>query len=70
MTTAANWLLNFCIAYATPYMVDPGPGNANMGSKVFFVWGKFPWQTMPIQPVFLPLVPHAIPVLNLKLIVS
>lgn len=40
MTTAANWLLNFIIAYVTPYMVDPGPGNANMGSKVFFVWGK------------------------------
>ncbi|KAK5072994.1 Plasma membrane low glucose sensor [Lithohypha guttulata] len=41
MTTASNWLLNFAIAYATPYMVDPGPGNANMGSKVFFVWGGF-----------------------------
>jgi len=41
MTTAANWLLNFAIAYATPYMVDSGPGNANLGSKVFFVWGGF-----------------------------
>ncbi|KAK5958514.1 Plasma membrane low glucose sensor [Knufia fluminis] len=41
MTTASNWLLNFAIAYATPYMVDAGPGNANMGSKVFFVWGGF-----------------------------
>lgn len=41
MTTASNWLLNFAIAYATPYMVDPGPGNANLGSKVFFVWGGF-----------------------------
>lgn len=41
MTTAANWLLNFIIAYVTPYMVDSGPGNANMGSKVFFVWGGF-----------------------------
>lgn len=39
MTTAANWLLNFIIAYVTPYMVDSGPGNADMGSKVFFVWG-------------------------------
>ncbi|KAI9701656.1 MAG: High-affinity glucose transporter rgt2 [Bogoriella megaspora] len=39
MTTASNWLLNWAIAYATPYMVDPGPGNANLGAKVFFVWG-------------------------------
>ncbi|KAF2133068.1 general substrate transporter [Dothidotthia symphoricarpi CBS 119687] len=39
MTTATNWLLNFGIGYATPYMVDPGPGNANMGVKVFFLWG-------------------------------
>lgn len=41
MTTATNWLLNWAIAYATPYMVDPGPGNANLGSKVFFIWGGF-----------------------------
>lgn len=41
MTTASNWLLNFAIGYATPYMVDPGKGNANLGSKVFFVWGGF-----------------------------
>jgi len=39
MTTASNWLLNFAIGYATPYMVNSGPGNANMGAKVFFVWG-------------------------------
>lgn len=41
MTTASNWLLNWAIAYATPYMVDAGPGNANLQSKVFFVWGSF-----------------------------
>ena len=41
MTTASNWLLNWAIAYATPYMVDEGPGNANLQSKVFFVWGSF-----------------------------
>jgi SP family sugar:H+ symporter-like MFS transporter len=39
MTIASNWLLNFAIGYATPYMVNSGPGNANMGAKVFFVWG-------------------------------
>jgi hypothetical protein len=41
MTTASNWLLNWAIAYSTPYMVNPGPGNANLGSKVFFIWGGF-----------------------------
>ncbi|KAF1951929.1 general substrate transporter [Byssothecium circinans] len=39
MTTASNWLLNFAIGYATPYMVNDGPGNANLGAKVFFIWG-------------------------------
>lgn len=38
ITTATNWLLNFAIAYATPYMVDPDAGN--LQSKVFFVWGS------------------------------
>jgi len=41
MTTASNWLLNWAIAYATPYMVNSGPGDANLQSKVFFVWGGF-----------------------------
>ncbi|KAK4565395.1 Plasma membrane low glucose sensor [Recurvomyces mirabilis] len=41
MTTASNWLLNWAIAYATPYMVDNGPGDANLQSKVFFIWGGF-----------------------------
>ncbi|KAI0024445.1 general substrate transporter [Xylariomycetidae sp. FL0641] len=38
MTTATNWLLNFAIAYATPYLVNYGAGYANLQSKVFFVW--------------------------------
>jgi hypothetical protein len=37
MTIAFNWLLNFAIGYATLYMVNSGPGNADMGAKVFFV---------------------------------
>jgi hypothetical protein len=40
-TTATNWLLNFAIAYSTPYMVNSGPGYANLQSRVFFVWGSF-----------------------------
>ncbi|KAJ5729582.1 uncharacterized protein N7483_004090 [Penicillium malachiteum] len=41
ITTATNWLLNWAIAYATPYMVNSGPSNANLQSKVFFIWGGF-----------------------------
>jgi len=39
MTTASNWLLNWAIAYSTPYMVDEE--HANLQSKVFFIWASF-----------------------------
>lgn len=39
LCTASNWLINWAIAYATPYLVDSGPGNANLGTNVFFIWG-------------------------------
>ncbi|KAK7725944.1 Plasma membrane low glucose sensor [Botryosphaeria dothidea] len=39
MTTASNWLLNWAIAYATPYLVNSDPGDANLGAKVFYIWG-------------------------------
>ncbi|KDE02510.1 hypothetical protein MVLG_06941 [Microbotryum lychnidis-dioicae p1A1 Lamole] len=39
MSTASNWLLNFAIGYATPYLVDTGPGSAGLGSNVFWIWG-------------------------------
>ncbi|MCJ1341454.1 Plasma membrane low glucose sensor [Bachmanniomyces sp. S44760] len=38
MTTATNWLLNWAIAYSTPYLVNYGPGYANLQAKIFFVW--------------------------------
>ncbi|KAF1739347.1 putative glucose transporter rco-3 [Beauveria bassiana] len=38
ITTASNWLLNWAIAYSTPYLVNWGPGSANLQSKIFFVW--------------------------------
>ncbi|KAI4152183.1 MAG: hypothetical protein LQ340_003059 [Diploschistes diacapsis] len=41
MATASNWLLNWAIAYATPYLVNAGPGNANLQAKVFYIWGSF-----------------------------
>lgn len=40
LCTASNWLWNFAIGYATPYLVNSGPGNANLQSKVFFIWGS------------------------------
>lgn len=33
-----KWLFNWAIAYATPYLVNYGPGYANLQSKIFFVW--------------------------------
>ena len=40
VTTNTNpqWLLNWAIAYMTPYLVDYGAGYANLQSKIFFVW--------------------------------
>lgn len=38
MTTATNWLLNWAIAYSTPYLVNWGDGNANLQAKIFFIW--------------------------------
>ena len=41
LCTASNWLWNFGIGYATPYLVNaptPAQGGANLGTKVFFIW--------------------------------
>ncbi|KAL2367104.1 MFS monosaccharide transporter [Blastomyces gilchristii SLH14081] len=37
LSTASNWLWNYILALITPYLVDPE--RANLGSKVFFIWG-------------------------------
>jgi sugar porter (SP) family MFS transporter len=45
LSVASNWLWNFGIGYATPYLVDAssfgvnGVKAANLGVKVFFIWG-------------------------------
>ncbi|KAN0065324.1 Plasma membrane low glucose sensor [Thecaphora frezii] len=39
LCVASNWLWNFGIGYATPYLVQKGPGKAGLGTKVFFIWG-------------------------------
>lgn len=41
MSTAANWILNFGIAYGSPFMAGEGQGSAQLGGRVFFVWGSF-----------------------------
>lgn len=43
VSTASNWLLNFGIAYGTPYMVNTkgSAGSVDLGSRIFFVWGAF-----------------------------
>ncbi|KAJ5426158.1 hypothetical protein N7465_001228 [Penicillium sp. CMV-2018d] len=38
MTTATNWLINWALSFATPYLVNYGDGNANLQSKIFFIW--------------------------------
>jgi len=40
LSTASNWLWNFAIAYATPYLVNKQKGSAGLQSKVFFIWGS------------------------------
>ncbi|GAA5867384.1 hypothetical protein JCM8547_003328 [Rhodosporidiobolus lusitaniae] len=39
LSTASNWLLNFAIGYATPYLVDKAPGSAGLQTNVFWIWG-------------------------------
>jgi sugar porter (SP) family MFS transporter len=39
LSTASNWMWNCIIAVITPYLVGTEEGNANLGPKVFFLWG-------------------------------
>ncbi|KAI0597383.1 general substrate transporter [Biscogniauxia sp. FL1348] len=41
ISTASNWLLNFGIAYGTPFLVEEGTGSASLGAKIFYIWGAF-----------------------------
>lgn len=54
LSVASNWLWNFGIGYATPYLVNDQPGSAGLGVKVFFIWGStcfcclvFTWFCVP-----------------------
>ncbi|OBT75794.1 hypothetical protein VF21_05530 [Pseudogymnoascus sp. 05NY08] len=39
ISTSSNWLLNFIIAYTTPYLLGSGPGALDLGPQIFYVWG-------------------------------
>lgn len=41
LSAATNWLVNFMLAYATPYLIDTGHHTAALGNKIFFIWGGF-----------------------------
>ena len=36
LATASNWFWNWAIAFAVPYITDPGQGN--LGTKIAFIW--------------------------------
>ncbi|KAL1940362.1 hypothetical protein VTO73DRAFT_8934 [Trametes versicolor] len=40
LSIASHWLWNWAISFAAPYLVNSGSGNANLGVKVFFIWGS------------------------------
>jgi sugar porter (SP) family MFS transporter len=40
LSVASNWLWNFGIGYATPYLVNKQAGSAGLEAKVFFIWGS------------------------------
>ncbi|KFX98596.1 hypothetical protein V495_01242 [Pseudogymnoascus sp. VKM F-4514 (FW-929)] len=39
LSTASNWFWNCIIAVITPYLVGTEKGQADLGAKVFFMWG-------------------------------
>ncbi|KAK3487850.1 uncharacterized protein B0T23DRAFT_216214 [Neurospora hispaniola] len=40
ISTACNWFWNCIIAVVAPYMVGNSKGSANLGPKIFFIWGS------------------------------
>ncbi|CAG8974949.1 hypothetical protein HYALB_00007626 [Hymenoscyphus albidus] len=46
ISVASNWILNFAIAYGTPYLVNTGHNLANLQTKIFFLWAFFCFLSM------------------------
>lgn len=40
LSTASNWFWNCIIGVITPYLVGTSKGDANLGAKVYFMWGS------------------------------
>jgi sugar porter (SP) family MFS transporter len=40
LSTSSNWFWNCIIGVITPYLVGTGKGDANLGAKIFFMWGS------------------------------
>ncbi|KAK9455202.1 hypothetical protein V1511DRAFT_459138 [Dipodascopsis uninucleata] len=38
LSGSSNALINWAVVYAIPHLVDSGSGNANLGTKVYFIW--------------------------------
>ncbi|KAI0669630.1 general substrate transporter [Trametes maxima] len=54
LSAASHWIWNWAISFAAPYLVNRGTGNADLGVKVFFIWGTacaicalFTWFAIP-----------------------
>ncbi|KAJ2907341.1 hypothetical protein MKZ38_003198 [Zalerion maritima] len=54
ISTASNWFWNCIIAVITPYMVSDDETSANLGAKVFFIWGSLCCLSLGFAYYFVP----------------
>ncbi|KFY43193.1 hypothetical protein V494_02067 [Pseudogymnoascus sp. VKM F-4513 (FW-928)] len=54
LSTASNWFWNCIIAVITPYLVGTEHGQANLGAKVFFMWGALCCLSLGFAYFFVP----------------
>ncbi|KAI0333217.1 general substrate transporter [Cubamyces sp. BRFM 1775] len=40
LSVAVHWLSTWVVSFASPYLVNSGPGDAELGIKIFFIWGS------------------------------
>lgn len=54
LSTSSNWFWNCVIGVITPYLVGTEPGDANLGAKVFFLWGSLCCVSVAFAYFFVP----------------
>lgn len=54
LSTASNWMWNCIISVITPYLVGTSHGDANLGAKIFFMWGSLCCLTLVFGYFFVP----------------